>query len=112
VSKKYWCSTCGDLSSCDFAGITDLVPHQEHCQTLREIPSVEPLAVPEPTTWGESGGAEAVTLAGQVYEHGGNDDKSTPYVVVYSERGDVEYYHQGKLLDVTTAINYVAGVQR
>jgi hypothetical protein len=90
-----------------------MVAHRGDCRS-REIPLVEPLDVPEVTTWGESGGAEAVTLAGQVYEHGGNDndDKSTPYVVVYSGHTEHEYYRHGKLLDVVTAINYVAGVRR
>jgi len=58
-SKKYWCPTCGDLESFVFLGIANAIQHRSGC-TLREIPVVEPLDVPEETTWGESGGAEAL----------------------------------------------------
>ena len=52
----YWCPVHGD------------------CQCYASIPVYTPLAVPEVTTWGESGGAEAVTASGTVgimYDLGG-----------------------------------------
>jgi len=92
--KRYWCPTCGEMESFVFLGIANAIQHREGC-TDREIPSVEPLAVPEPTTWGESGGVDAVCLS------------------VYF---DDTIYLRGRLFapadrDVVTAINYVAGVK-
>lgn len=60
----YWCPECGDLST-----TTNPFPwtpgtawkHAVDCAgPFMFIPVYEPLAVPEPTTWGESGGDVAV----------------------------------------------------
>lgn len=114
MTKKYWCPTCGDLTSTDFAGIADLVPHREHCQTLREIPVVEPLDVPEVTTWGESHPVGAVCC---YFER--LDD---PYMMLVCGRrfgciddGAAAVAGPGvchDVPDIVTAINYVAGVKR
>jgi len=109
MSKRYWCPMCGDLTSCDFAGIADLVPHREHCQTLTEIPSVDPLDVPEPTTWGESGGAEAVCLRFYFDDAVYIRDGVFAWVDSMGWRvsdGDVWQ----DMPDIVDAINYVAGV--
>jgi len=92
--KRYWCPTCGEMESFVFLGIANAIKHRDGC-TLREIPVVEPLAVPEVTTWGESGGVDAVCLS------------------VYF---DDTIYLRGRLFapgdrNIVTAINYVAGVK-
>jgi hypothetical protein len=61
MSKKYWCPMCGDVPATPTMGIALLVMHKADCIGFHAIPVVEPLDVPEVTTWGESGGAEAVT---------------------------------------------------
>jgi hypothetical protein len=111
--KKYWCPSCGDLSSCDFAGIADLVPHREHCQTLTEILSVDPLDVPEPTTWGES------HPVGAVCSYYAVDDDTYTILVCGRRFGCIDdgaaavagprVCHD--VPDIVTAINYVAGVK-
>lgn len=93
--KRYWCPTCGEMESFVFLGIANAIKHRDGC-TLREIPVVEPLAVPEVTTWGESGGVDAVCLS------------------VYF---DDTIYLRGRLFapgdrNIVAAINYVAGVKR
>jgi len=95
MSKRYWCPTCGEMESFVFLGIANAIKHRDGC-TLREIPVVEPLAVPEVTTWGESGGVDAVCLS------------------VYF---DDTIYLRGRLFapadrNIVAAINYVAGVKR
>ena len=82
------------MESFVFLGIANAIKHRDGC-TLREIPVVEPLAVPEVTTWGESGGVDAVCLS------------------VYF---DDTIYLRGRLFapgdrNIVTAINYVAGVK-
>ena len=93
--KRYWCPTCGEMESFVFLGIANAIKHRDGC-TLREIPVVETLAVPEVTTWGESGGVDAVCLS------------------VYF---DDTIYLRGRLFapgdrNIVAAINYVAGVKR
>lgn len=61
MTKKYWCPTCDEVTATDFLGIADMMQHRGGCRA-KFIPVVEPLDVPEVTTWGESGGAEAVCL--------------------------------------------------
>jgi hypothetical protein len=101
---------CGDLTSTDFAGIADLVPHREHCQTLTEIPSVEPLAVPEPTTWGESGGADAVCL--RVYFDDAVFIRDDVFAWVDSMGWRVSDGDVWRCVDdIVDGINYVAGVK-
>lgn len=95
MSKRYWCPTCGEMESFVFLGIANAIKHRDGC-ILREIPVVEPLAVPEVTTWGESGGVDAVCLS------------------VYF---DDTIYLRGRLFapgdrNIVDAINYVAGVKR
>jgi hypothetical protein len=53
MTKKYWCPMCGNVPAI-------LVTHKADCIGFHAIPVVEPLDVPEVTTWGESGGAEAL----------------------------------------------------
>jgi hypothetical protein len=65
MTKKYWCPTCGDLEqiASPFPWIRDSHAwrHAVDCSgPFVFIPVVEPLDVPEVTTWGESGGAEAL----------------------------------------------------
>jgi hypothetical protein len=110
-SKKYWCPTCDDLSSINFGDIADPVPHRKHCQTLTEIPSVEPLAVPEPTTWGESGGAGEVCLS--VYFDSVVYIRDGVFAWVDSmgwRVSDGVWQDWRDVPDIVDAINYVAGV--
>lgn len=108
---------CGDLSSRHMHDGVHIVPHNDGC-TANAIPSVEPLAVPEPTTWGESGGADAVCL--RVYFDDAVYIRDDVFAWVDSmgwrvSDGDVwrcvvDWSH--RLDDIVTAINYVAGVTR
>jgi hypothetical protein len=112
MRKRYWCPTCGDLESFVFLGIANAIKHRDGCN-LREIPSVEPLDVPEPTTWGESHPVGAVCAYFEV-----ND---CPYMMLVCGRrfgciDDGAAAVAGPRVchdvpDVVTAINYVAGVQ-
>jgi hypothetical protein len=76
--------------------------------TSTSIPLVEPLDVPEVTTWGESGGAEAVCY-GQAH------DKAMRIWRLGDRAG---YWwltggrHRVEDTDVVAAINYVAGRKR
>lgn len=61
----YWCPECGGLKRMPtpfpwLGGNAWL--HNGPC-TARPIPVYEPLAVPEVTTWGESGGDEVVCIS-------------------------------------------------
>ncbi len=108
MSKKYWCPTCGEMESFVFLGIANAIKHRDGC-TLREIPSVEPLAVPEPTTWGESGGAEAVCLRFYFDDAVFIRDGVFAWVDSLGWRvSDGDVWHG--VPDIVTAINYVAGV--
>ena len=96
TTRKYWCPMCGDVPAIPTMGIALLVTHKADCIGFHAIPVVEPLAVPEVTTWGESGGVDAVCLS------------------VYF---DDTIYLRGRLFapgdrNIVTAINYVAGVKR
>jgi hypothetical protein len=62
TSKKYWCPTCGDLESFVFLGIANAIQHRSGC-TMREIPVVEPLDVPEETTLDESDLADGMVVS-------------------------------------------------
>ena len=57
----YWCPMCGDLPDVTnpFPWIEGKAWHHGACD-FKAIPVCTPLDVPEPTTWGESGGEEAV----------------------------------------------------
>ena len=59
----YWCPMCGDLPTTHnpFPWVPGQAWHHGACD-FRAIPVCTPLDVPEPTTWGESGGEEAITL--------------------------------------------------
>lgn len=113
MSKKYWCPMCGDLESWGFIGIAEVIRHRDGCKD-REIPSVEPLDVPEVTTWGESGGAEAVCCYFEV------DDCPYMMLVCGQRFGCIDdgaaavagprVCHD--VPDIVEAINYVAGVRR
>lgn len=110
MTKKYWCPTCGDVPAIQTMGIALLVTHKADCIGFHAIPVVEPLDVPEVTTWGESGGAEAVCLRayfddviyirGRLFTFPDLDS----WVISDGQRAS----HP----DVVTAINYVAGVRR
>jgi hypothetical protein len=89
-----------------------IVPHHDGC-TSNAIPSVEPLAVPEPTTWEESGGAEAVCLSvyfdSVVYIR----DNAFAWVDSMGWRvSDGVWQDWQDVPDIVDAINYVAGVRR
>jgi hypothetical protein len=114
MSKRYWCPTCGDLESFVFLGIANAIRHRDGC-SLREIPSVDPLDVPEETTWGESGGAGEVCVS----------QTAIPSMVIWTlgdsmtRRADFWagfWWMTGdrtvENTDVVVAINYVAGVKR
>lgn len=60
----YWCPECGDLKEIinPFPWIDGKAFYHGGCHGLF-IPVYKPLAVPEVTTWGESGGDEAVCFA-------------------------------------------------
>jgi len=112
MSKKYWCPTCGEMESFVFLGIANAIKHRDGC-TDREIPSVEPLDVPEPTTWGESHPVGAVCSYYAV-------DDDTYTIFVYGRRfaciDDGAAAIAGPRVchdvpDIVTAINYVAGVK-
>jgi len=109
MSKKYWCPTCGEVIATQFLGIADMMQHRDGC-TLREIPRVEPLDVPEVTTWGESGGAEAVCLRAYfddvIYIRGRLFTFPDLDSWVISDGQGASH------TDVVTAINYVAGSKR
>lgn len=63
----YWCPMCGDLPTTHnpFPWVPGQAWHHGACD-FRAIPVCTPLDVPEPTTWGESGGEEAITLCNVV----------------------------------------------
>jgi hypothetical protein len=110
TTKKYWCPTCGYLTSTDFAGIADLVPHREHCQTLTEIPVFDPLAVPEVTTLDESDLADGMVVSLIGYRSG-VFRVCTPDTRTYD--GNHWCASERHTAEITvTAINYVAGVRK
>ena len=112
MSKRYWCPTCGDLESFVFLGIANAIQHRDGC-TLREIPVVEPLAVPEVTTWGESGGAGEVCLS--VYFDSVVHIRDGVFAWVDSmgwRVSDGVWQDWQDVPDIVVAINYVAGVKR
>jgi hypothetical protein len=122
TTKKYWCPMCGDVPATPTMGIALLVTHKADCIGFHAIPVVEPLDVPEVTTWGESGGAEAVTCR--------NAGWSTMTTVFHDEGRRWAYHEDGQwaiagsdvgadagrvccdVPDVVDAINYVAGSKR
>jgi hypothetical protein len=110
MSKKYWCPMCGDLAPT--ANPFPWLPgtaylHGPACLGVL-IPSVEPLAVPEPTTWGESGGADAVCLSVYFDEAVFIRDDVFAWVDSIGWRvSDGDRVVENT--DIVTAINYVAG---
>jgi hypothetical protein len=96
-------------------GIADAIVHMVETCNSTSIPSVEPLDVPEVTTWGESGGADAVCLSQR---------ESTSMVlwtlgdsmVRRADHWAGFWWMTGDRVventDIVTAINYVAGVKR
>lgn len=109
MRKRYWCQTCGEITPTDFLGLADVIVHTADDCVSTSIPLVEPLATPEPTTWGESGGDEAITL---------HDNSATPSLMVGDNgRNFVANYRDiywmaehGKGLvegDVVQAINFL-----
>lgn len=65
---------CGDLpeTTNPFPWMPGQAWHHGACD-FKAIPVCTPLATPEPTTWGESGGDEAITL---------HDNSATPSLMV------------------------------
>jgi hypothetical protein len=103
---------CGDVPTTPTMGIALLVMHKADCIGFAAIPSVEPLSVPEPTTWGESHPVGAVCSYYAV-------DDDTYTILVYGRRfaciDDGAAAVAGPRVchdvpDIVTAINYVAGV--
>jgi hypothetical protein len=89
--------------------------HNGPCTTGHPVPVFEPLDVPEETTWGESGGAEAVCVS----------QTAIPSLVIWTlgdsmtRRADFWagfWWMTGdrtvENTDVVTAMNYVAGSKR
>lgn len=77
----------------------------------KEIPTFKPLDVPEETTWGESGGAEAVCL--RVYFDDiiyicGRRFMFDDYTGIGVSNGESHHI----VPDITTAINYIADSKR
>ena len=91
-----------------------------------DVPAVKPLAVPEPTTWGKSGGADAVCAeynttvngsgGGGVLDYVRGDDVWFEYTAAVYDCGDAMINEstagrpadmQYERCDVVTAINYV-----
>lgn len=91
-----------------------------------DVPAVKPLAVPEPTTWGKSGGADAVCAeynttvngsgGGGVLDYVRGDDVWFEYTAAVYDCGDALINEstaglpadmQYERCDVVTAINYV-----
>ena len=101
MSKRYWCPMCGDVPAAPTMGIAVLVMHKADCIGFDAIPVVEPLAVPEPTTWGESHPVGAVCSYYAV-------DDDTYTILVYGRR----FATFDSNVDIVEAINYVAGVKR
>lgn len=113
----FWCPVCGDMKRMPtpfpwLGGNAWL--HNGPCTTGHPVPVFEPLDVPEVTTWGESGGAEAVTL--QI-------NGSTPWWMLGDSHARVVdhshscgWWMSGPRVytdtDVVAAINYVAGVRK
>ena len=110
MKKRYWCQTCGEITPTDFLGLADIVVHTKTCVST-SIPLVEPLATPEPTTWGESHPVGAVCAYFEI------DD--CPYqMLVCGQRlacidGDAAAVAGPRVChdvdDIVQAINYVVG---
>lgn len=97
----YWCPICGDLAT-----TTNPFPwtpgtawkHAVDCSgPFVFVPVFTPLAVPEVTTWGESGGVEAVT----------NEKGCFVWRLGDSTKNMVGM----ESTDIVSAINYVAGAK-
>lgn len=127
----YWCPMCGDLpeTTNPFPWMPGQAWHHGACD-FKAIPVCTPLDVAEPTTWGESGGAEAVC-----HEVWPEDWKGQAGSVCYVYGDDREPQHQLSSIrrhahchgdwkpvevrwacditnpntDASTAINYVVG---
>jgi hypothetical protein len=111
TTKKYWCPMCGDVPTTPTMGIALLVTHKADCIGFHAIPVVEPLDVPEETTWGESGGAEAGAL-GRFYLPWPDDDR-VMYVV--EDDDGIVLFARFPVEDLSArfpANDYVAGVRK
>ena len=107
----YWCPMCGDLAT--------WLDHHGACD-FKIIRRFTPLAVPEVTTWGESGGAEAVTCRDAGWSTMAMVFNNDGYRWAYHEDGHWAIAGHGVAADagsvchdtnITTAINYVAGTK-
>ena len=88
----YWCPQCGDLTL-DMRALSDSA--SDHCQEVA-IPRFVPLAVPEVTTWGESGGGSAVCCehmgcsdGGGVLDYGLGDDVWREHAISIYDSGEI-----------------------
>jgi hypothetical protein len=98
--SKRWCPVCEDAAEGKLC-LAD------------SIPSVDPLAVPEPTTWGESGGAEAVCLSAYFDDAVFIRDNAFAWVDSMGWRvSDGVWQDWRDVPDIVDAINYVAGVRK
>ena len=118
----YWCPLCGDLPETHnpFPWIDGKAFHHVKCPG-KIVPVYRPLDVPEVTTWGESGGAEAVTCRDSGW--------STMATVYHVDDGHRWAYHEdghwaiaghgvtakaGSVChdtDITTAMNFLVGAK-
>ena len=115
-SKKYWCPTCKEITPSDFMGLANAIVHTVETCNSTSIPVVEPLDVPEVTTWGESGGA------GEVCYGQAHDKAMRIWRLGDDDRVRVDFWagywwltggrHRVENTDIVDAINYVAGVER
>lgn len=122
MSKEYW--WCVPCSEGDFYVDRRDCPFRDCSATY--IPVVKPLDVPEPTTWGESGGAEAVCAeyssspagAGGVLDYVRVEDKWFETTASVYDSGEVIIHESTsgrptgmnyRRCDIVAAINYVAG---
>lgn len=114
MKKRYWCQTCGEITPTDLFGLADIVVHTKTCVST-SIPFVEPLAVPEPTTWGESGGDEAITLSDVVANVGTFHvwmvgDNASTFVDQYDDGESYWLAEHGECMvpgDVVQAMNFL-----
>ena len=112
TSKKYWCPTCGNRLFFRLDSEIAMLIHREDCRD-KAIPVHTPLVTPEPTTWGESGGDEVITLHDSIFNVGSIPrwmvgDNVSAFVDHYSEH----YWmaEHGKCLvrsDVIQAMNFL-----
>jgi hypothetical protein len=104
-TRKYWCPTCGEQTATDFFGIADMMAHRAGCRA-KFIPVVEPLDVPEVTTWDCP---EVVTVCDDVKGH---TTLCSPDAVLLDDGyAWADHLSQIWFTDVDS-VNYVAGVRK